>query len=69
MEREGSELIKHERKVAVKDCAAAADTLEALDINSMSLTVNDCPIPISLVAHVVVSPQQALLSEKEQMVG
>lgn len=62
-------LIKHESKVAVKDCTAAADTLEALDINSLSLTVNDCSIPISLVAHVVVSPQQALLSEREQMVG
>lgn len=39
-------------------------------VNSkMCLTVNDCSIPISLVAHEVVSPQGALLSEKEQMNG
>lgn len=56
--------MNHERPVAVKDCTAAADTLEALDIYSLSLTVNDCSIPISSVAHVVASPQ-ALLSEEE----
>lgn len=69
VEKGGTQLIKHESRVAVKDCTAAADTLEALDIYSLSLTVNDCSIPISSVARVVVSPQQALLSEEEQMVG
>lgn len=35
----------------------------------MSLIASDCSIPISSVAHVVVFPQRALLSEKEQMNG
>ena len=66
VEREGTELMKRQSKVAD---SKVADTFKVLDNTSMSLTANNCSIPISSVAHVVVSPRQALLSEKERMDG
>lgn len=52
-------------KGAIEDCAAPGDTLEALH-TLMSLTDNDCSIPISLVAHEVGAPQRALPSEEKK---
>lgn len=46
------------------------DALDTFTVDSMMCqSVCDCSIPISLVGHVVVSPQLALLSEKERVNG
>lgn len=67
VKREAAELIKHEGERALEDCAAPAATSGGcghFTVNAVS--VSERAVPISSVAHVVVSLQWALLSEEEE---
>lgn len=76
VERNEKQLTKHKGKTAVKIYTSGIDlhlrgaghTFTMISIMILKIS-KDGSIPISLVAHVAVSPQQALLSEKEQIEG